>query len=404
MENILSIVNPVYSTGVGTASMLAARGDKDAVALMQKIHTQEGRQGQGAASAMPAALANCFCIGQQARYEIYNALADRSGKANIVDLPCGYTPRGVRVTAQGKHYFGLDLPIVIDEMAGAAAKVMTPKQAALAVYQGVDATNYASLRNALDGVDGELCIVTEGLIPYFNDPELASMCEAVHRLLAEFGGCWITADHSVVGIYGETFRALYGGDESTMLALTKQSASGMADVKLCQNAMCANGPAAAEAFLNKQGFKVEKHSIAGYLPDLDGVDTAKLREAYRPMDAWIMTVNTADAAGADTADPDIQKQKPFSASIKTENGSMTVTLRGRLDTLTAPELLEQFESAKAGVTACTVNAKALDYVSSAGLRVLLMMYKALNGNMKMEQVNDGVKEILEMTGFGQYFL
>ena len=159
MDNILSIVNPIYSTGKGTASMLAVRGDKDAVELMKQINTEENRQGQESnSSKMPETLANSFCIGQQARYEIYNALAARFGKTNIVDLPCGYTPRGMSVTSQGKHYFGLDLPIVISEMAGAAAKVMTPRQADLAVYQGVDATNYESLRNALNSVDGEICI------------------------------------------------------------------------------------------------------------------------------------------------------------------------------------------------------------------------------------------------------
>lgn len=400
MDNILSIVNPIYSTGKGTASMLAARGDKDAVELMKQINTEENRQGQESnSSKMPETLANSFCIGQQARYEIYNALAARFGKTNIVDLPCGYTPRGMSVTSQGKHYFGLDLPIVISEMADAAAKVMTPRQADLAVYQGVDATNYESLRNALNSVDGEICIITEGLIPYFNDPELISMCSAVHRLLSEFGGCWITADHSVVGIYNETYRALYGENENVMLSLTKQSASDMADVILCQNSMCANGHAAAEAFLDGQGFAVERHSISDYLPDLNGVNTDKLRDAYRSMEAWIMTVNSANHDSSNSKD-----NKPFSVRIEIENKKMTAILSGRLDTITAPELLEKFESLKEGVTTCTVNAKDLEYISSAGLRVMLIMYKALNGKLKMEQVNSAVREILEVTGFEQFLL
>ena len=83
---------------------------------------------------------------------------------------------------------------------------------------------------------------------------------------------------------------------------------------------------------------------------------------------------------------------------------MTVILIGRLDTITAPELLEKFESLKEGVTTCTVNAKDLEYISSAGLRVMLMMYKALNGKLKMEQVNSVVREILEVTGFEQFLL
>ena len=59
---------------------------------------------------------------------------------------------------------------------------------------------------------------------------------------------------------------------------------------------------------------------------------------------------------------------------------------------------------KEGVTSCTVNAKDLDYISSAGLRVMLMMYKTLDGHLKMEQVNPVVKEILDATGFEQFLL
>ncbi len=397
MDNILSVVNPIYLTGKGTASMLAARGDKDAVELMKQISAEADKR--GGSSAMPPMLANSFCVGQQARYEIYNTLAERFGKANIVDLPCGYTPRGMSVTKHGKRYFGLDLPIVISEMASAAAKVMTPEQSKLAVYRGVDATNYESLRDALGDAEGEICIITEGLIPYFNEPELISMCGAVRRLLSEYGGCWITADHSVVGIYSDTFRALYGDNNSDMLALTKSSASEIAGVKLCQNSMCKNGYAAAEAFLNAQGFAVERHSISDYLPDLNGVDTDKLRDAYRPMEAWIMTADPAADSTSDSKD-----KKPFSVKMDIEGENMTAVLSGRLDTITAPELLEKFESAKQGVTSCTVNAKELEYISSAGLRVLLIIYKALNGNMKVEQTNPVVREILEVTGFEQFLL
>ncbi len=57
-----------------------------------------------------------------------------------------------------------------------------------------------------------------------------------------------------------------------------------------------------------------------------------------------------------------------------------------------------------GVTSGAVNAKDLDYISSAGLRVMLMMYKALNGNLKMEQADPAVKEILAMTGFEEFLL
>ena len=81
------------------------------------------------------------------------------------------------------------MPIVIDEVKEASKKAMSEQQWAASTFAAVDATNYESLRNALGDVKGELCIVTEGLLGYFSESELVSMSRAVHRLLAEFGGC-----------------------------------------------------------------------------------------------------------------------------------------------------------------------------------------------------------------------
>ena len=129
-----------------------------------------------------------------ARSDIFNNVALKSGKQTIIDLPCGYSTRCFKVADNGQKYFGFDLPIVIDEIKEMTSKVITDKQKPLISFDAVDATNYNSMRQALKDVKGEICIITEGLIPYLNDSELISMCQAIHKLLSEFGGCWITAD------------------------------------------------------------------------------------------------------------------------------------------------------------------------------------------------------------------
>ena len=84
---------------------------------------------------------------------------------------------------------------------------------------------------------------------------------------------------------------------------------------------------------------------------------------------------------------------------KKNNGTeLTVALTGRLDTTTAPEL----ESASVdGVTALVFDMVALDYISSAGLRVLLSAQKVMNrqGEMKVIHANESIMEIFEVTGF-----
>lgn len=86
---------------------------------------------------------------------------------------------------------------------------------------------------------------------------------------------------------------------------------------------------------------------------------------------------------------------------KTQNGSsLKVTLEGRLDTSTAPTLENALQTLE-GVTELTIDMAALDYLSSAGLRVLLGAQKTMNrqGSMKVANVNDTIMEIFEVTGF-----
>ena len=87
---------------------------------------------------------------------------------------------------------------------------------------------------------------------------------------------------------------------------------------------------------------------------------------------------------------------------KQENGTdLTITLSGRLDTMTSRQLEAEL-SALEGKSFVTLNFSGIDYVSSAGLRVLLAMQKKMNaarGRMKLIHVKSDVNDIFEMTGF-----
>ena len=87
---------------------------------------------------------------------------------------------------------------------------------------------------------------------------------------------------------------------------------------------------------------------------------------------------------------------------KTINNTTAVfTLEGRLDTSTAPELDKELKSSLDGITTLTLDMKTLDYISSAGLRVLLSVQKIMNkqGEMTIRNANETVMEIFEVTGF-----
>ena len=87
---------------------------------------------------------------------------------------------------------------------------------------------------------------------------------------------------------------------------------------------------------------------------------------------------------------------------KQEGSKLTIALEGRLDTLSAPELMELFDklSAENGIRKLTVDLEKLEYLSSTGLRVFLMMAKRLGGeNVLVDNANSLVRDIFETTGF-----
>lgn len=88
--------------------------------------------------------------------------------------------------------------------------------------------------------------------------------------------------------------------------------------------------------------------------------------------------------------------------IKTVEGdTLNVKVEGRLDTTTAPDLEAELKTSMEGIKTLIMDFSDLEYISSAGLRVLLSAQKVMNkqGNMSVRNVNETIMEIFEVTGF-----
>lgn len=84
------------------------------------------------------------------------------------------------------------------------------------------------------------------------------------------------------------------------------------------------------------------------------------------------------------------------------NGTeLNVKIIGRLDTTTAPQLEDELNEILSGITKLVLDFAALDYLSSAGLRVILKAQKTMNkqGEMIVRNTNETINEIFEITGF-----
>ena len=86
---------------------------------------------------------------------------------------------------------------------------------------------------------------------------------------------------------------------------------------------------------------------------------------------------------------------------ETNGAALKITLEGRLDTTTAPQLEEELKGGLDGITELDFDIKDLQYISSAGLRVLLSAQKIMNkqGDMVVRGANDDIREIFDVTGF-----
>ena len=88
--------------------------------------------------------------------------------------------------------------------------------------------------------------------------------------------------------------------------------------------------------------------------------------------------------------------------VKTKNGSeLLIELEGSINSATAPELNNILEESVKDITSLILDFKKVDYISSAGLRVLLVFFKVMSkqGNMVIRHPNSNVMDIFQMTGF-----
>ena len=409
-QALLEKVNPVFNTAKMTLFQLAANGDANAATLAGRMGlTLEATQNSATTKASPEQVLG-GTIMLEIRYRTMARLAEESG-FTLVDLPCGYTPRAIEFAGKGHPYYGLDLPAVIQEASEQITSLIPPEQRGLAHFRAVDATNYASLERALEDVDGPVCVNTEGLLMYFTDSEAGALCDNIRRILEKKGGCWYTADVECSVQYIIVMRALVGDRFMEIMKNASRQTRDKSDVQIGKNALIvspADIPGSIEkamAFLAKHGLKAERVNVAEHMPRLDSLDkvspgqAASIREGMKRTAFWRITPGGTAVALSPS------ETEGFQVNASIQAGTLSLALAGRLDTITAPSLLSYFEETRSAqsVEAVDVDCSRLDYISSAGLRVLLIMHKACKGGVSVHGENEVVKEILEQTGFDSIF-
>ena len=392
--------NPVFMTAKTAVCLMAQAEIPDAERIVRslKIENKEPLQDLSGSAVI---LGNALVV--EAKYRTMCSLIENSGYRTCVDLPCGYTPKALHLTSKGIHFVGLDLPIVVQEMESVMHSLAAyPERMA---FHPVDATNYDSLDAALENTAGPLCITTEGMMMYFTESELEAVVNNVCTLLEAHGGAWFTPDPEFMIQFFLTFQSLFGEDWMKKLEAAGNAAMKQSDVANLSNSFildAADIPGSVrrtEAFLAKFGLKAEKLNLAEHMPELStyrfltSEQIVRFRKAMGNFYYWVITLDGARKR----RNVITEKEQSFAMHYTMENGIFRVSLCGRLDSITAPELLLEWEKEKVAtnIEKVIVDFERLTYISSAGVRVLLTMQEKTKCGVTLIHVSPPVKKLLE---------
>ena len=408
--DLMERANPVFNTAKMTLFQLSASGNEYAAAIAEKLGlTYDNAQNSKSTKVSPeiAVLSNIIL---ETRYKTMAALAEKSGCPTEVDMPCGYTPRAIEFSKKGIRFVGIDLPAAISEAEPVITSLIDEDKKELVRFAGADATNYESVEKALEGIDGEICITTEGLMMYFTDSEIGVLCDNIARLLSKHGGCWITADPEVSMQFVLTAQPLFGERFMEIMMKSKAVADDKSDFNVGGQTLVIDVRSDARSamkkammFLAAHGLKAERMPVSENMPEiatLSKIEPQKaqaIKAAMSKCAYWKITLIDSSVE----IDTSMIKSATFDAKAVCENGELMIQMFGRVDSMNAPKLLSFWEKTSSGekINAVSIDCTGLEYISSAGLRVILIMHKACTEGVTISGANNAIKEILSQTGF-----
>ncbi len=398
------LVNPTYYTAKTTAVMLAEAGNADAKKMVADLNLQDTlRHSKEDTFPFPEEELRALLAGSilaiEARYAAVSRFLSRGNYRSFLDIGCGYTPRSLYCARAGIDYVGLEVPIVAEEL----------QQYALAngagvKYIGGDATNNASLLNAVKTLSGELLISCEGLLHYLSADEAEQLIIGIQKILSSHSGAWITSDF---GLSIDDFSISNMHDPEAAALYLENRGKITEEAQIYHNGIAFWDEDRKMAFLESHGLLVERLPL--YYGDeelaaLDSISDDKREVMLSLLKASTLWKITFDPSFASS----IQGTKQMNNLIvdyRVSGERLFFMVRGRIDTLSAPILLELFDKNCNGISSVTIDATQLEYISSAGLRTLLIIVKRLGGGtVKLVGTTEAVKEILASTGFDQIFI
>ena len=241
----------------------------------------------------------CCTLVVEAKYRTMCRLIKKTCHRTVVDLPCGYTPKALHLTERGMRYIGLDQPVVSREAGNILAFLAEHPQRM--EFHGTDATDRDSLAAALAHVNGTVCVSTDGLTTAFSEREACAVVDNIRDLLADHGGCWITADPESMLQFFLTARAVLGDGAIERLAALSNGAANLWEVDRPANPFIVDPEdvetslGTAMECLRQHGLKARSVKLADHMPELIAyrrmtrAQVIAFKTAMRYCHFWVIT-------------------------------------------------------------------------------------------------------------------
>lgn len=214
-------------------------------------------------------------------YTSTNVRIEQENHPVIFDLACGYSPRAYKMIPKGYSYIGGDLSNVVEDIQEQLSK-QEGYEELLKKYCCVDVTDQNAMVQATKGKQGEMTIVTQGLLTYLNAEQKHLLCQSVHALLKERGGCWLIPDASSDCMLKNTFKAIMGN------SILVEQIYGVLDKMIHRNRDQINWKSTEEMVngLIEEGFVVEVLPLWNENLEMKCLTKLKEEQAQSLIEAW----------------------------------------------------------------------------------------------------------------------
>lgn len=235
------------------------------------------------------------------RYSAINRYVEKNGYKNVMDVACGFSPRGLYMARHGIRFIGAEFDAVVTNGNNYLKKCLSGQELALASYEPVDATDSVSMLSAVSDTEGPICIVMDGLMMYLDRQQQAQALQSIKAILKKHGGCYVTVDFTARDCVMDASRVVYGEKDAHKVYLESAKVyEEIAEADFEKTFFPTTDE--AQRFIEEQGLKVKRVPLFTSpikLCSQKGLDKNQLSrlDALKSKDfLWVITLDEKESA------------------------------------------------------------------------------------------------------------